>query len=208
MRATHAAAPDAPQAALLGARLRHGTRDLHDAIEANPRFARLMAPDLSRDEYASLLARMLGHHAPAEAALAQAAPLLPAALDLPARLRRGAALAADLRALGLKPARIAALPRCGAYRLDSAEAAWGTLYVLEGSALGGQVIARHLAATLGLDAANGAAGIVPHGAETGRLWREFKQLLEESAALGRLDGDAVIAAARHAFATLDGWMAA
>jgi len=190
----------------LSARLRMETRDLHDRIEANPRFCRLMAPDLSLAEYHALIVALFGHHAGAEAALA-GAPGLPAVLGLSRRLTRTAALTADLRALGLTEAAIARLPRCAAYLIDSPEAAWGALYVLEGSTLGGQLIARHLAATLGLGPETGAAGLVPHGAQTGALWRQFRELMDEAAAMGEIDTDAVIAAARHAFATLDEWVA-
>ncbi len=206
-----AGAPPRPVGAdPLSIRLRHGTRDLHDRIEANPRFGRLMSPGLSLAEYRGLLARLYGHHGPAEAALAAAAHRLPAALEMPRRLRRTPLLAADLRALGLSAQAIAALPTCGpgAYPIRTAEQAWGTLYVLEGATLGGQVIARHLAATLGLGPATGAAAVVPHGEATGALWRGFRQLLDETAQQAPLDPEAVVAAARHAFATLDSWVAA
>lgn len=213
MPAPHAAAAPpagAPLATPLSQRLRHGTADLHGRIEQNSRFGRLMSPELTLAEYRGLVERLYGHHGPAEAALAGAAPLLPVALDLPRRLRRATLLAGDLRALGLSVHAIAALPCClpGTYAIATAEAAWGTLYVLEGSALGGQVIARHLAARLGLGSTTGAAGMVPHGEETGMLWRQFRQLLDETAVLQPLDAEAVIDAARHAFATLDAWVAA
>ncbi|WP_205082726.1 biliverdin-producing heme oxygenase [Paracraurococcus ruber] len=209
MPAAHLAGPAAIAAPLpLSARLRAETQDLHDRIETNPRFARLMAPDLGLAEYRGLVAALLGHHAAAEAAVALAGGLLPRALDLDRRLTRSRLLAEDLRALGLAEDAIAALPRCPGYSLRSAEAAWGTLYVLEGSALGGQLIARHLAAVLGLSPAHGCAGMVPHGGETGLLWRGFKQLLDDAARADALDPAAVVAAARHAFDTLDRWVAA
>jgi heme oxygenase (biliverdin-IX-beta and delta-forming) len=183
------------------------TRDLHDKIEANPHFCRLMAPDLTRAEYGSLLARIYGHHAAAEAALAEAAPLLPPGLALEHRLRRTALLANDLAQLGLAQAAIAALPRCQVAACATAEEAWGQLCVLEGLVLGGQLIARHLAATLALGPQTGAGGMVPHGTETGVLWRGFKQALEDAADSGTLDSAHVVTAARRAFATLDAWVA-
>lgn len=191
----------------LSLRLRHATHDQHAQIEANPRFARLMAPDLTRDEYRVLLARLFGHHAPAEAALGAAAQLLPAALGLPRRLRRTGLLAADLVALGMAAPRIAGLPRCQDHAIRSAAEAWGLLYVLEGATLGGQVIARHLALTLGLGPQDGAGALVPHGAETGALWRGFKQALDEAAEDPDFDSEATIEAARRAFGTLDAWVA-
>jgi len=191
----------------LSLRLRLETRDLHDRIEANGRFARLMAPDLTRAEYTALTARLYGHHVAAEAALAAVAPLLPASLDLQRRLSRRAAFTADLRALGLDDRAIVMLPRCPGYRLRTAAQGWGLLYLLEGATLGGQLIARHLTGTLGLGPESGAAGVVPHGADTGLLWRQFKQVLDEAALLDGLDQDAVIASARHGFTTLDAWVA-
>ncbi|OYX11105.1 MAG: hypothetical protein B7Z11_05445 [Acidovorax sp. 32-64-7] len=50
--------PEAAAETSLAARLRRETRDLHDRIEANHRFARLMAPDLTRGEYRGLVARL------------------------------------------------------------------------------------------------------------------------------------------------------
>ncbi len=191
----------------LTARLRLETRDAHDKIEANPQFARLMAPDLTREEYRALLARLFGHHAPAEAALAEAMHLLPAALALPRRLSRTALLAADLAALGFSPSRVEALPRCVGITIRNREQAWGLLYVLEGSSLGGQVIARHLAGLLELGPGTGAGGLVPHGNETGQLWRGFKSMLDALGAIGGIDADAVIDSARLAFDRLDRWVA-
>lgn len=188
-------------------RLRQETRDLHDRIEANARFARLMAPDLTLAEYRRLVARLHGHHAPLEAALEAMAHRLPACLALHRRLNRRAALAADLLALGFAPDAIAALPRCEAFVIRSVEQALGALYVLEGSTLGGQLIARHLQATLGIGPTTGAAHVVPHGAETGTLWRDFRLALDEGAEAAQFDPDAVITAARHAFDRLDRWVA-
>lgn len=205
--APHLMVPPAPAAEGIAQLLRVGTRDLHDRIEANPHFSRLMAPDLTLDEYCALLARIYGHHAAAEAELAQAASLLPPGLMLERRLRRTALLANDLAQLGLEPAAVAALPRCQVAVCATAEDAWGQLYVLEGSALGGQLIARHLATTLLLGPQSGAGGMVPHGAETGVLWRGFKQALEDAGDSGTIEAEFVVAAARRAFATLDAWVA-
>jgi len=58
--------------------------------------------------------------------------------------------------------------------LGSLAAAFGSLYVLEGSALGGQVISRRLADRLG----HGSAYFHGWGDQTGRLWREFRDTLE------------------------------
>lgn len=113
--------------------LRSETAALHDQVDAA--FARY---DIATtDGYRAMLcahARVL----PAiEAALEGWRDTLP---DWPER-KRSAALFADLAALGVEPARIAA---AADFRIDSAAAALGTAYVLEGSRLGGRVLARRL----------------------------------------------------------------
>jgi len=78
----------------------------------------------------------------------------------------------DLRALGAQPGEPAVLPP-----IPSAAAAWGSVYVMEGSALGGTTISRSLAAA-GLGPERGAAYFHGWGAATGRMWREVRELLE------------------------------
>ncbi|WP_053076698.1 biliverdin-producing heme oxygenase [Caenimonas sp. SL110] len=62
--------------------------------------------------------------------------------------------------------------------LASPAAVFGSLYVLEGSALGGQVISRRLLEVHGFTPDHGAAYFNGHGAQTGRMWREFRQRLD------------------------------
>lgn len=101
---------------------------------------------------------------------------------LPARLHgwfngrsRRRFLAADLRDLGIEraPGPAPAVPE-----LRGLAAAFGSMYVLEGSALGGQVIARRLAARFGFVDGSGAAYFNGWGERTGTMWREFRELLE------------------------------
>ncbi len=58
------------------------------------------------------------------------------------------------------------------------ENALGGLYVIEGAALGGQVIARHLKATHRLDATNGASFFASGGDPVGARWKAFRALLD------------------------------
>jgi len=67
-------------------------------------------------------------------------------------------------------------------RLPGAGAAYGSLYVLEGSALGGQLIARRAAERFGFDDRRGAAFFHGHGERTGAMWREFRERLETAVA--------------------------
>ncbi len=80
-------------------------------------------------------------------------------------------LDADLKALG----HANSLPALGMEPLSlTRPAQWvGCLYVVEGSTLGGQVIARQLRALLGLDATHGARFFHGWGEETDTHWGDF-----------------------------------
>lgn len=91
--------------------------------------------------------------------------------------RRGRHARADLQALGAEP-RVATELRLA---LPDASAALGSVYVIEGSALGAQVIAPMLLDRLGLDAHNGAAYFALPAASAARRWREFRELLAQHA---------------------------
>jgi heme oxygenase len=103
---------------------------------------------------------------------------------LPARLqpwfrarRRGGFASADLEWLrevaGVSPPPFDAASVAGLALEDPAEIL-GSVYVIEGSALGGQTIAPRLKATLGLGAGHGASFFHGFGGETGTLWRDFR----------------------------------
>ncbi|MDR6852089.1 heme oxygenase [Sphingomonas sp. BE123] len=100
--------------------------------------------DLShRDGYRAFLLAQADALLPVEQAIDAAAPtdLLP---DWPQR-RRAPLLVADLVELGVA---VAPMPGDGAPDLSDAAALLGAVYVLEGSRLGGSVLARGIAATL------------------------------------------------------------
>lgn len=53
----------------------------------------------------------------------------------------------------------------------------GSLYVIEGSALGGRVIGPYLADTLGLLSGQGASYFHGFGDETGAMWNDFRDVI-------------------------------
>lgn len=101
----------------------------------------------------------------------------------------------DLRELG-----ISARPAASIAPLQGHAAAWGSLYVMEGSALGGQFISRSLAHA-GLDAGRGAAYFHGWGDATGGMWREVRGLLASELATPGAVAQAC-EAARQTFDTL------
>jgi len=175
--------------------LRCETRMPHQRLEATPALRRLVQPDYTLGEYVGLLQAFFNFFEPLEAALARAAPQLRSLLGL---RPRAPLLRADLGILGAEPAPAAGtwLPRVGD---DSA--ALGCLYVVEGSKLGGRVIAGRLAQSLGATADRGASFFASRGFDVQADWRRLCALLREPAASVHRRG--AVSAARETFAALE-----
>jgi|SRR5690554_6732347 len=187
--------------------LRQATYSSHRRIEQNARLARLLAKDLSRAEYQEVLARLLGFVEPLEERLQALpeAPLIQAALG---KRTKAPWLVRDLLSLGSSPEAIASIPRASDPDLPAvrslAEAA-GVLYVLEGSTLGGQLISRHLAQSLGVTPGQGGSFYGGYGPDHGRMWSQFRHWL---ARLGPEECPVrqATAAAVQTFESLDRWL--
>lgn len=78
------------------------------------------------------------------------------------------------------------------------------MYVMEGSTLGGQIIARHVQISLLLTQGHGNAFFLGHGIQTGPLWKEFCEMLKIRVPNDQTDR--VIASAKAMFATFREWM--
>lgn len=89
-----------------------------------------------------------------------------AAQDGAALHQRGVAAPPAVQAVAEQAATALALP--------NAPSAFGSLYVIEGSTLGGQVLLPALQRLHGLDAGDGAAYFHGFGADTAGLWRDFR----------------------------------
>jgi len=157
------------------AQLRAGTQDAHARIETAPALVRLIAPDIALGEYIVILQHLQALHSHLEPAVAAELETLPAAAAMldGSRPRR---LAEDLAWFGAPPLAPPALPE-----LVGPAAALGALYVIEGSGLGGRVIGRHLAASLGVRGGAGGSFFCGMDAESARLrWSRLNAVLETS----------------------------
>ena len=63
--------------------------------------------------------------------------------------------------------------------LPSMEHIWGAIYVIEGSTLGGEILARHFTKTLGLFPEAGLRFLSSYGSDTKAKWIEMIRELEE-----------------------------
>ena len=178
------------------ARLRADTRPYHDAVEQNPFNRALGAGTVTAADTARFLARMYGFVQPYEQQLRAHAALFGPAWQLGRRYRAHLILD-DLPQLGYAgtPPLCPFLPPL---------ATWpqllGAMYVLEGSTLGGQVIARQLT-KLHIDGHEYFSG---RADQTGPLWKMFCAQLTEAAPAS--DHTAIISSAVQTFQTLATWL--
>jgi heme oxygenase len=175
--------------------LKASTREQHRLLEAsNP------LPN-SLPQYIAQLVAFYGFVRPWEERLARALPETD-----PIRLGRSKSswLEADLAFFGYDATRRDALPR--ASMLPSTESRaeiLGAAYVFEGATLGGQIIARHLEATLGLRNDEGCRFFRSYGERVGSQWQEFRaELLRASSSA---DDPVIVEAAGKTFALLHDW---
>jgi heme oxygenase len=129
------------QVPLIATRLRQATKAAHHRLDHHPLLAALLDPAINYQCYGDALAALHGVFSAAESLVAKQEMD-----DFPYRSRTPA-LDADLAELGRIP-----FPFTGCLPApDIAGAHIGLLYVLEGSALGGQVLARQLRLALGAE---------------------------------------------------------
>ena len=180
-------------------RLREETREQHEALEAALPFGEAR---LDAGLYPALLARFWGFYATWEAeAAAHATPSLAPVLADRAKLPL---LSADVRVCGMDPA---ALPRMDAGLLPSFASEFGLLgsmYVVEGATLGGQVISRSLEREAGFHDGVGYSFFRSYGSAVGQQWKAFTALLETAP---DHEGDRMVAAARQTFEAFAAWFA-
>ena len=195
---TVAARPPSGSPTDLLSRLRAETAAAHARLE---RELDLLSREVDRQRMLTVLERFHGFHAVWEGAMRRSS--VGAFFEPRSRMT---SLADDLSRLGLTPERISALPLCAAAAPLAAtrEAAVGSLYVMEGSTLGGQVIGRALADRDWAPPA-GFRYFQPYGAHTGEMWRGFRDWAQTTTP--QAGHDAVVAGAVATFETLHDWMA-
>ena len=154
--------------ARLKARTAHQHQQTEDGVD-------VMSDDFSREDYRRLLVRFYAFYKSYEAKMRDALRENPIDLDYEERLNT-LKLEADLVNLGMTENEISEVKAFDVLpALDSKEEIFGSLYVIEGSTLGGQYISRHLKEKFGLDETNGVAFFSGYGKDTGKMWNAFRE---------------------------------
>lgn len=152
-------------------KLRSQTQDAHKALEATPLSIKLMSPDITRESYMQYLQRMQPVIAFYEQ---QVYPALTNIVPDIAKRNKLHWMNQDMQILNAdKPATFSFQPVIK----NSAAYALGSMYVIEGSTLGGKMIAKHVEKILGFNSETGASFFGGYGAETGVLWKSFLQTM-------------------------------
>ena len=152
--------------------LRAVTRPAHDALEGT---LGLMDEQLGIDTYKDILGRFYGFWSGWQP---QVSTLFRDEQFLGPR-RRLHLLAADLAALGVSTPIMEALPICPLVLLSDDVEALGSLYVMEGSTLGGRIIRRNVERCLGDEGRASCSYFNGYGGETSTMWLSFLARLAE-----------------------------
>jgi len=160
---------------------------------------------MSLAEYRALVARLYGFHWALDRGLRKAPPQVLGGLNTGER-ERSPALRADLRALGLADAEIDRLPLCDALSpVRSYAALLGRLYVVEGAALGGRVLAAKLDGVLEGRGVEGRAFFLGRASPDPLPWPAFCDLLEAQGAPAGIA--AMTKSAETTFRAMARWLA-
>lgn len=159
-------------------RLRDATHAEHVRLNLHPLLSGITRADYPLVTYQQVLVAYYHFYRELEACIDRALEARVTAFSYDNR-RKLLWLASDLRyfdidpdAAAWRPAIVSTCPEL----LDEGQLL-GTLYTIEGSSLGGQVIVRHVAAHLGLTPNTGARFFYGYGEQTMPLWGQFEAFI-------------------------------
>ena len=189
---------------MISTQLRDSTKDLHEATESAFDVRAALA---SHESYAAILARFYGIHEPIESQLREMPMLDDLGLDIVSR-RKSLLIERDLRSLGWAEDAIGCIPKSNSLpRLTSVPEALGSMYVLEGSTLGGQIIRREVEKRLGFTPDRGCAFFAGYGDPgTRENWTQFIAALNAYADSHPETSDAIREAACRMFVAVKDWL--
>ncbi|GAB2768849.1 biliverdin-producing heme oxygenase [Rhabdobacter roseus] len=179
--------------------LKESTWEQHLALEQTELSQLLLSPTLGLEQYIHILYAFYGGFHPLESFLAEVLSLHKTAF----RVEPRASLALeDIRYLsgtwepGLLPNEIPQVPSQPA----TTPAALGTLYVLEGSRLGGKIISKQVSKSLGVTASEGGRFFA--GTQGMESWKSFQENVESYVAQQPEAADDIIQSANDTFRRL------
>ena len=182
--------------------LRSSTELAHQEVE---RIMALPGSIETMADYRRWLVRFFGIYQPLEYLLRGFAGWT--ATDIrPHQMGHTEALLKDLKVLKFDPDHIELASQNALPVIETFGQAFGALYVLEGSKLGGRHILRDLSNRLGREIEGRDAFLTGNGAYTAIRWASFKASLNHFSALRPAEFPEIIAGAKMTFAAIGDWM--
>lgn len=179
--------------------LRAATEHLHRALHQHPLIAELLARP-SFDSYRAVLEGFQRFYAEAEPMIVECSRKFGCARQYPLVIR-SRWLIADLESLGCECDRPVSLnDEHPVAKLNSVAELVGTLYVINGSALGGATILRKVSALLSIE--HSCRFFTGEGDKTGETWNAFQEFCEEACSSEEAKRDAIVAA-KHTFTSIE-----
>lgn len=178
--------------------IKQATRESHERLESSDILSVLTSGNLSDESYRRILLKFYGYFRPLEFRVL-ASGIENHVPDLRER-QRAYLIFSDLKLLNYKGDPDFAMDLPAVTNIDQA---FGVLYVLEGSTLGGQVITRNLKKNLGEESPS--TFFHGYGDQTAAKWTGFKNCLETWCQNGGKK-DKVIESARTTFSLLEKWV--
>jgi heme oxygenase (biliverdin-IX-beta and delta-forming) len=182
-------------------RVKDATRMQHQRLES---LLPLSSERLTLESYRELLVAFFGLFRLIETAVGRVH--FPEELELPRR-RRSQLLQRDLLALGLSEQEINRLPcPLDMPSITGSASALGAMYVLEGSTLGGQYVAKIVHDRLQLSEQTGCSFFSSHGQDVGSMWRKFCTFVRQNVVAPEAQ-EQFVASAQSTFAAFENWVA-
>lgn len=185
-------------------RLREVTSEQHRLIEQT---IDLPSRLKTLESYAAYLARFYGFYLPVESRLAQVSSLASVVMNFSTRLKTSL-LKADLIALGWTGNSIEAIDVCSSIpEIEDLPSALGTLYVLEGSTLGGQYVRKQIQNRYQLGPDNGCSFFSCYGHQVREMWTDFCGAMTAFSQQHSESDSKIISAAMQTFTRFEAWVA-
>ncbi len=183
--------------------LKEATDPVHQRLHRHDGFSAVACGTVSRDDYITLLKRLYGFHFIFDQRIAQAAQTFGSTLEVGKR-QRASHVVQDLLTLGVDEHAIADIALCEAmHEFVTSGDVLGALYVVEGSTLGGLVLARALSPLLG-PGVEGRRFFLGYGDRHGAMWQSFLDELDANAGPGRQEQ--IVNGALRTFHEFEAWM--
>jgi heme oxygenase len=179
--------------------LKQKTAPHHRALEHNVDIRGCMS---SQGAYGNLLLKFLAIYSAFEIRLASVESLPQWLPDISERWKV-LLLKSDLSALAVPETRLVRLEMPG---IETIASAFGCLYVLEGSTLGGQILTRQVQERLGLTVEKGCRFFSGYGPRTGEYWKTFGYGLESFCATNEVCRGEIVESAIATFNHFSRWL--